>query len=160
MNVLVAYDGSDSADAAIGKAAELLTKENVDAVVLSVWEPLTVSAIRAAKFGGPIGVPLDVAEEDKLSEEQAQRVAEHGAELATTHGFGARAVAIADTEDIAGAVVAQANELGADLIVMGARGLAGVRALIGSVSSNVVQHAHRPVLIIPPTAAQGGEHAS
>jgi len=156
MNVLVAYDGSDEADAAIAKVAELLRNENVEAVVLSVWEPLTVSAIRAAKFGGPVGVPLDVADEDKQSAQQAQHVAEHGAEFAEAHGLSARAVAIADTQDIAGAVVAQGNELDADLIVMGARGLAGVRALIGSVSNHVVQHAHRPVLIIPPTAVQGG----
>jgi nucleotide-binding universal stress UspA family protein len=45
--------------------------------------------------------------------------------------------------------VALAEELGADLIVMGSRGLRGVRrALIGSVSDSVVRHAHCPVLVV------------
>ena len=52
-----------------------------------------------------------------------------------------------------------ADALGAEPIVMGARGLGGVEsALLGSVSSAVVFHAKRPVLVVPhhetqPTAA-------
>jgi nucleotide-binding universal stress UspA family protein len=46
-------------------------------------------------------------------------------------------------------IVALAEELGADLIVMGSRGLGGVRrALMGSVSDSVVRHAHCPVLVV------------
>jgi nucleotide-binding universal stress UspA family protein len=42
-----------------------------------------------------------------------------------------------------------AEELGAGLIVMGCRGLGGVRrALMGSVSDSVVRHAHCPVLVV------------
>lgn len=42
-----------------------------------------------------------------------------------------------------------AEELGADLIVVGSRGLSGVkRALMGSVSESVVRHAHCPVLVM------------
>jgi nucleotide-binding universal stress UspA family protein len=45
--------------------------------------------------------------------------------------------------------VALAEELGAGLIVMGCRGLGGVRrALMGSVSDSVVRHAHCPVLVV------------
>src|SRR5215212_3476726 len=43
------------------------------------------------------------------------------------------------------------KELQADLIVMGSRGLGGVRrALMGSVSDSVVRHAHCPVLVVRP----------
>jgi nucleotide-binding universal stress UspA family protein len=46
-------------------------------------------------------------------------------------------------------IVALAEELGAGLIVMGCRGLGGVRrALMGSVSDSVVRHAHCPVLVV------------
>ena len=41
------------------------------------------------------------------------------------------------------------EEIGAGLIVMGSRGLGGVRrALIGSVSDSVIRHAHCPVLVV------------
>jgi nucleotide-binding universal stress UspA family protein len=45
-------------------------------------------------------------------------------------------------------IVALAEELGADLIVMGSRGLGGLkRTLMGSVSDSVVRHAHCPVMV-------------
>jgi len=153
MKILFAYDGSDSANAAIAKAGELLDGTRGEAVVLSVWEPLTVAAIKAARFGGPVAVPPDAASEDERSEEQARELAEHGAEVARQHGFDASPLASADARAIADTIVQQAEELDADLIVVGARGLAGVRAFLGSVSNHVIQHAHRAALVIPP---QGG----
>jgi nucleotide-binding universal stress UspA family protein len=46
-------------------------------------------------------------------------------------------------------IVDLAEELGAGLIVMGSRGLGGVRrALLGSISDSVVRHAHCPVLVV------------
>jgi len=45
-------------------------------------------------------------------------------------------------------IVVLAEELGADLIVIGSRGLGGLRrVLVGSVSDSVVRHAHCPVLV-------------
>jgi Universal stress protein family len=47
-------------------------------------------------------------------------------------------------------IVDAAERDGADLVVMGTRGLSGVRsALLGSVSHKVVQHVLCPVLIVP-----------
>jgi nucleotide-binding universal stress UspA family protein len=46
-------------------------------------------------------------------------------------------------------IVALAEEIGAGLIVMGARGVGGIRrALTGSVSDSVLRHAHCPVLVV------------
>ena len=46
-------------------------------------------------------------------------------------------------------IVALAEQIGADLIVMGRRGLGGVRrALTGSVSNPVVRHARCPVMVV------------
>ena len=78
MTILFAYDGSESADAAIAAAAGLLGHDGTDAVVLSVWEPLVVQALRAERFGGPIAVPLDAGSEDEETEREAGKVAEHG----------------------------------------------------------------------------------
>ncbi len=49
-----------------------------------------------------------------------------------------------------GVALARMAKLDAEPIVVGARGLSRVQsALLGSVSSAVVVHAHRPVLVIP-----------
>jgi nucleotide-binding universal stress UspA family protein len=54
-------------------------------------------------------------------------------------------------------IVKFAEEVGAGMIVMGSRGLGGVRrALLGSVSESVVRHAHCPVLVV----RQGHTHES
>jgi nucleotide-binding universal stress UspA family protein len=46
-------------------------------------------------------------------------------------------------------IVELAEELGAGLVVVGSRGLGGIRrALMGSVSDSVVRHAHCPVLVV------------
>jgi nucleotide-binding universal stress UspA family protein len=64
-----------------------------------------------------------------------------------------RGVEVAETHLVKGRpdreAVHLSEELGAGLIVMGSRGLGGVRrALMGSVSDSVVRHAHCPVLIV------------
>ena len=47
------------------------------------------------------------------------------------------------------AVLAEVRESGADLIVIGTRGLnAAQRLILGSVSTNVVHHAHCDVLVV------------
>ena len=153
MTILFAYDGSKGADEALSAARKLFPGSGIDAVVLSIWEPMTVEAIRALRFGTPSApVPNDPAEVDVDSEAHARDLAEQGARLAVELGYEARPLWVADTRDVADAIVATADESNADLIVLGARGLTGVRALLGSVSSRVVQHAHRPVLVVPPAS--------
>ncbi len=51
--------------------------------------------------------------------------------------------------EAAKAIVDEADRFGADMIVMGSRGLSGFQALlVGSVAQKVVHHAHSPVLIV------------
>jgi nucleotide-binding universal stress UspA family protein len=46
-------------------------------------------------------------------------------------------------------IVELTEDLGAGLIVVGSRGLGGLRrTLMGSVSDSVVRHAHCPVLVV------------
>ena len=71
-----------------------------------------------------------------------------GVELARGAGFDARERVV---KGKAWRVISDvADELDTGLIVLGARGLSRVQsALLGSVSAAVVQHARRPVLIVP-----------
>ena len=53
--------------------------------------------------------------------------------------------------DVADSIVAAAEAEGADLIVVGTRGRAGVeRSILGSVSDQVIRHAHCPVMVVRP----------
>jgi nucleotide-binding universal stress UspA family protein len=149
MKLLFAYDGSEHAAAAIAKAATLVNTNGTEVIVLSVWEPLTVQALQTGFIGGPLAVPYDAGQIDEESEQHAKEVAEHGVQVAEQAGFAAKPAWVADVRGIADAIVDRADELDVDLVVLGARGLAGVRAYLGSVSNHVLQHVHRPVLIVP-----------
>jgi nucleotide-binding universal stress UspA family protein len=73
-------------------------------------------------------------------EEQAECMRGEGAKTVEAHLMLGRRDA---------AIVRLAEELEAGLIVVGSRGLGGMRkALIGSVSDSVVRHASRPVMVI------------
>lgn len=57
-------------------------------------------------------------------------------------------------------ILEQAEETGAEAIVLGSRGLTGVKSLLlGSVSHAVLQHADRPVIVVPsaPVAQRRAE---
>ena len=114
MTILFAYDGSESADAAIAPARKLFGHDRLDAVVLTVWEPLVVEALRAARFGGWPPIPPEVTEVDQRAEKQAQRLAEHGARLAGDAGFNARALWAADERRIPATILEGSDELDAD----------------------------------------------
>jgi nucleotide-binding universal stress UspA family protein len=158
MKILIGYDGSNSAEAAIAATGELLAGSDVEVIVVSVWEPLLVAAVHAGRFGGAmLAVPNDAWELDDRSEQQARNLAEHGARLADPFGFAATAVWVADDRGVPSAILGEASKLDVDLVVLGARGLAGVRAFLGSVSNHVLQHSPRPVLVIPANSAADGE---
>jgi nucleotide-binding universal stress UspA family protein len=74
--------------------------------------------------------------------DQVRKIEASGGKVVETH---VRIV----PERRAQAIVESAEELGAGLIVMGSRGLGGLRrALMGSVSDDVVRHAHCPVMVV------------
>jgi nucleotide-binding universal stress UspA family protein len=71
---------------------------------------------------------------------QVKRLQETGVDVAEAH---------LRTGEPERKIVALSEELRAGLIVMGSRGLGGVRqALMGSVSDSVVRHVHCPVLVV------------
>ena len=76
----------------------------------------------------------------RVLDTQAEKVREAGGMIAQAHlRMGKAATEIVDL----------AEELGAGLVVLGSRGLGGIRrALMGSVSDPVVRHAHCPVLVV------------
>ncbi|HET6755193.1 MAG TPA: universal stress protein, partial [Jiangellaceae bacterium] len=79
----------------------------------------------------------------------ADRVAEEGAELAKSLGLRAEALSVADESNVADAIVELARKRGVAAVVVGSRGLSGLRArLEGSTSNAVAKHASCPVLLV------------
>ena len=150
--LLIAYDGSDTARQAIQQAADLLPGRPV--LVVTVWEPgLAYSATTMPAPGMELQPnPIDVGEAQELGQEletHARRTAEEGAELARSAGLQAEAVAVPDEVHVADAIVDLARERNAAAIVIGSRGLTGLRArLEGSTSNAVLKRAPCPVVVI------------
>jgi nucleotide-binding universal stress UspA family protein len=153
--ILIAYDGSDTAHRAIYQAAELFGSRR--ALVVTVWErgPAYEAPPMATDPSGLMvpepGLidPAAAQEVDDASQAHADRVAEDGASLAKSLGLQAEALAVADEGNVAGAIVELARKRGVAAIVVGSRGLSGLRArLEGSTSNAVAKHASCPVLLV------------
>lgn len=149
--ILIGYDGSVDAQTAIERAAALCPL--APATVLTVWEPLaTMLAPTPAGLGTltAIGDLGEIGEIDAEAEQAARQRAREGAERAEAAGLHATAIIAARHGSIADAILDHADRLDADAIVLGSRGLTGVRSLLlGSVSHRVVQHADRTVIVTP-----------
>jgi len=146
-NILICYDGSDSAKHAIDAAAEILGPRH--AVVLDVGPPLT-----AAESLAVIAPVAPGAAFEEMNKDDARQRAQVGADRAQRAGFDAEARADLAAPTWQG-IVAVADEIDAAVIVLGSRGLGAARELLeGSVSHEVAEHAGRPVLIVPPPAGR------
>lgn len=150
--VLIAYDGSEAARAAVRAAGALFAPG--EALVLTVWEPALAEFMLMPNPSGMGGtmLPYDPAlahEVERSSEEHAQAIAADGAALADEAGLRARAVAEQDVSSPAEAIVAAAARHGARAIVIGSRGLRGLKAkLLGSTSTEVLHRAAVPVVVV------------
>ena len=147
--VLLCFDGSDDAATAIARAAELLAPRH--AVVLTVWEPVATwepydpATILSAPVSKLLSRAVGV---DEIAAELAEEKVKQGVALASSAGFAAQGrVAHGKTWR---AICDVAGEIDAATIVLGARGLSRVGSLLlGSVSSAVLVHTKRPVLVVP-----------
>ena len=147
--IVISYDGSADAAAAIDQVARLVP--GAETTVLTVWEPFQLALTRTGGLGMGIGGAYpDNGEIDQASEEAAHARAAEGAQRAMAAGLAAQARTAVREDGIATAILSVADELDADAIVLGTRGLTGIRSmLLGSVSHAVVQHADRPVIVVP-----------
>lgn len=149
--IVIAYDGSENAKHAIEVAAAQIGVG--PATVIHAWEPLSSASSRLAVYAMAAGAG---APELEYERDHAQAKAEEGATLAREAGFDADALAIEGDGPVVSTLVEYIDEHRPRLVVIGTRGLTGLKALAsGSVSQGVVSHVHVPVLIVPPQ-----EHAS
>jgi nucleotide-binding universal stress UspA family protein len=149
--VLIAYDGSDTARRAVREAAKLFGSRQV--LVVTVWEPGLAYETEIPMAGLEMpAVPVDVEEAGEVEEEihqRARRIAQDGAELAQSVGLQSKGLAVAAEVHVADAIVGLARKRGVAAIVVGSRGLRGLRArLEGSTSNAVLKDAPCPVVVV------------
>lgn len=147
--ILIAYDGSADSQSAIDTAAQLFAGQ--PATVLSVWEPF-VEVMTRTGAGVAFGPSMiDGAEIDKASEQAAKERADEGAQRAREAGLDpTQGRADVSHGTVAATILRAADDCGASAVVMGTRGLRGLKSmLLGSVSHAVLQHADLPVMIVP-----------
>jgi nucleotide-binding universal stress UspA family protein len=149
--VLIAYDGSPAARRAVLDAANILRSRR--ALVVTVWEAGLAYATPAMPPDGmtmtPMVDPGTALSVDREVHEHAETVSSDGAALARSLGLDAQPLAVPDEGTVAETILNVARSHDAVAIVVGSRGLSGLRArLEGSTSKVLLKHAQCPVVVV------------
>jgi nucleotide-binding universal stress UspA family protein len=145
-SIVVGTDGSPSAERAVEQAAALAAADGARLVIVTAYH----------EGEGPThGVPADALPQDirfVLTDRiQAEELVARGRDAA--HEAGARSVVVhALSGEPAHAILEAAADFGADLIVVGSRGIdRHAHFILGSVASSVAHHAPCDVLVAHTT---------
>jgi nucleotide-binding universal stress UspA family protein len=149
--ILCPVDLSACSRAALQQALALARWYEAKVTVLHVFRQVAVVDTAAASLGAGIyAPPIALAEVDRAAIER--RVAEF---VAATPNAGGVAVHVSEGTNVRDEILHQADEMGADLLVLGSHGLTGVKRLVlGSTAESVLRQALTPVLIVPAHAAE------
>jgi nucleotide-binding universal stress UspA family protein len=139
--ILLATDGSREANLAARTAVDLADKTGSELHVAFVLRTQDAPHLSTMGFDTERAHDEEIKQMgQRLLDEQVRRVEEAGGTVAGAH------FRIARPDQ---GILAVGEVVGIGLIVLGSRGLGGVkRALMGSVSDSVVRHAHCPVLVV------------
>jgi nucleotide-binding universal stress UspA family protein len=144
-SIVVGTDGSDTASEAVRQATELARAVGARVYIVSAYEPVPESRLRTERLEVPEDLQWMVnprADVEQTLEDEARGMREVGVEVET----------LAREGDPADAILDVAEQRGADLIVVGNKGMTGAkRFLLGSVPNKVSHHAPCSVLIIRTT---------
>jgi nucleotide-binding universal stress UspA family protein len=134
--ILIATDGSPAALQAVELGLELAEEQHAQPTFVHVAPAADVLPAAGFAMAGPVSVPHELEEADRSSLEEAVLVAEE-------RGIDAQTKLLAG--DPAREIVAYADEIDADLIVVGSRGLgrSAVRCWEASRSSSCTRRGAR-----------------
>jgi nucleotide-binding universal stress UspA family protein len=148
-HLLIATDGSPSAQEAVAVGLELAKGQGADVALLHVLPPDRFRTARMASRTIPHDVEVDASE--SALKEAGKRAEAEGVAYALERVSG----------ETVETIVGLANESDADVIVLGSRGRgAAASALLGSVSNGVLHHAGRPVLIVRDGTHRNGAESA
>ncbi len=143
--IVVGTDGSDTAAEAVRQAIDLakLTGSQLD--IVSAYEPVSKRRVEGEQLEAPSDVQHEIG-----PREDVNLVLDAAAAVARKEGLEVQTHPVED--DPADAILDVAEKTGADLIVVGNKGMTGARRfLFGSVPNNVSHHAPCSVIIVRTT---------
>jgi nucleotide-binding universal stress UspA family protein len=133
--VVVGYDGSASAEAAVDWAAAEARRRGVSLTVLHALDTVDLAGLRLSSFS------------TQPAEGDAEEITARGAARARGDGEGLEVLEDTRVANVPASLIEAS--LTADLIVVGRRGHGEVRsALLGSVAFTVASHAECPVVVV------------
>jgi len=137
-NILVAYDGSEQSDKALNQAVQIANRFGSKLTVVHVFYlPIYNS--------GDLLINTSAELAQKLTDQSSQVLEK--AKVRVPDSIPADYKLLEGSPAIA--ILDKADQIQADLIVIGSRGLGPIREFVlGSVSHNVVQHSKLPVLVV------------
>jgi nucleotide-binding universal stress UspA family protein len=141
-SIVVGTDGSDTAREAVRQAAELARRVGAQLEIVCAYEPVPDARLRDDARQAPRDLQWAMNPREDVDATLAE-----AADAA--HAAGVEARIYARQGDPADAILDVAEERGADLVVVGNKGMTGARRfLLGSVPNRVSHHAPCSVLII------------
>ncbi|WP_247728778.1 universal stress protein [Halovivax limisalsi] len=136
--ILVPTDGSRHAEAAMADAIDLAADQGATLHVLSVADSGLLGGIR---------LPGEAARPSEAIRERAERFVDDGLERAGDAGIDA--VGTVRTGPPPAEILAYADDVAADLVVMGSRGRGGLhRMAVGSVADHVIRFGDVRVMVV------------
>lgn len=140
--ILVATDGSPSAQEAVDVGLELAKEHGADLTFVHVVPP---DELRGGRGGAHALTHKEGLDESETALKDAGDAAEAAGVSYALERFSGETVET---------IVALADTKNADMIVLGCRGRGAVAsAILGSVSQGVLRHASRPVLVVKAAKA-------
>jgi len=139
--IVVGTDGSERAGEAVRQAGELASLTGARLEIVSAYEPVARERLReeAGEIPGDVAHSVGPREDvNVILDAAAGPLRERGVEVVTHPREG----------DAAEAILSVAEEAGADLIVVGNKGMTGARRLLGSVPNKISHNAPCGVYIV------------
>ena|ERR1700759_4008707 len=137
--IIVGVDGSDHSRKALERAIQEAAAHHTSLTVLTVHQ-----AVRDV-YGGVSTYPGD----SELTEKARQAATAETNEVVAALGVQPESVTVTAVHGLPAEEIVKAAQ-GADMVVMGSRGAGGfARLRMGSTATQVAQHAHCAVLILP-----------
>jgi len=143
--IVVGTDGSETAGEAVRQAIDLAKLSEARLDIVSAYEPIPRQRLQEEQREAPGDVQYELGprEDVNMTLDAASREAKQGEVEVNSH---------AREGDPADAILDVAEEVQADLIVVGNKGMTGARRfLLGSVPNKVSHHAPCSVIIVRTT---------